>query len=126
MATIQITTQDFKDKIFNYETQEDWKYQGTLPAIIDFYADWCAPCKMIAPVLAELSEEYEGKLVVYKVDTEAEQELAAVFGIRSIPSLLFINAEGEPMMHAGAFPKHVFRKIIEEQLLTVAKAGAAK
>ncbi|HVZ96748.1 MAG TPA: thioredoxin [Chitinophagaceae bacterium] len=126
MATIQITTRDFKEKIFNYETQEEWKYQGTLPAIVDFYADWCAPCRMIAPILSELSDEYEGKLVVYKVDTEAEQELAAVFGIRSIPSLLFIDAGGEPMMHAGAFPKHMLKKIIEEQLLTVSKVEAAK
>jgi len=119
MATIKMTTQDFKDKVFNYETEADWKYQGDLPAIIDFYADWCGPCKMVAPILEELAEEYKDRLLIYKVDTDAEQELAAVFGIRSIPTILFIGADGEPMMQPGAFPKNVFRKIIEEKLLAV-------
>ena len=117
MATIQMTTQEFKDKVFNYDTVADWKYQGTLPAIIDFYADWCGPCKMVAPVLEELSAEYEGKIVIYKVNTDAEQELSAVFGIQSIPTILFIDAAGEPMMQPGALPRHVFKKIIEEKLL---------
>ena len=117
MATVQLSTQGFKDKVFNYETEKDWKYQGVLPAIIDFYADWCGPCKMVAPVLEELAEEYEGRLVVYKVNTDIEQELSTVFGIQSIPTILFIGADGEPMMQPGAFPKHVFKKIIEEKLL---------
>lgn len=117
MATVQMTTQDFKDKVFNYETEQDWKYQGQLPAIIDFYADWCGPCKMVAPILEELAREYEGKIVIYKVDTDVEQELSAVFGIQSIPTILFIGADGEPMMQPGAFPKHIFRQIIEEKLL---------
>lgn len=117
MATIQLTTQGFKEKIFDYETVKDWKYQGLLPAIIDFYADWCGPCKMVAPILEELSKEYEGRLHIYKVNTDVEQELSAVFGIQSIPTMLFIGADGEPMMEPGAFPKHVFKKIIEEQLL---------
>ena len=121
MATIQMTTEDFKEKVFNYDTVTDWKYQGTLPAIIDFYADWCGPCKMVAPVLEELSEEYKGKLVIYKVNTDKEQELSGVFGIQSIPTILFIDASGEPMMQPGAFPKHVFKKIIEEKLLAVEK-----
>ena len=112
-----MTTQDFKDKVFNYETEQDWKYQGQLPAIIDFYADWCGPCKMVAPVLEELSEEYAGKIVVYKVDTDAEQELSAVFGIQSIPTILFIGADGEPMMQPGALPKHILKKVIEEKML---------
>lgn len=114
-----MTTSDFKEKVFDYDTQADWKYQGSLPAIIDFYADWCGPCKMVAPVLEELSKEYEGRIVIYKVDTDAEQELSAVFGIRSIPTLLFIGADGEPMMQPGALPKHVLRKVIEERMLTV-------
>lgn len=122
MATVKMTTQDFKDKVFNYETEPDWKYLGTLPAIIDFYADWCGPCKMVAPVLEELAKEYEGKLIIYKVDTDAEQELAGVFGIQSIPTILFIGSDGEPMMQPGAFPKHVFKKIIEEKLLAKAKS----
>lgn len=117
MATIQLTTQGFKEKVFNYETEKDWKYQGALPAIIDFYADWCGPCKMVAPVLEELSKEYEGRLIIYKVNTDVEQELSAVFGIQSIPTMLFIGADGEPMMQPGAVPKHAFKKIIEEKLL---------
>ena len=118
MATIQLTTKDFKEKVFNYETEKDWKYEG-LPAIIDFYADWCGPCKMVAPILEELSKEYEGKLVIYKVNTDKEQELSAVFGIQSIPTLLFIGADGEPMMQPGALPKHILKKVIDEQLLVV-------
>ncbi len=120
MATTQLTTQTFKEKIFNYETDKDWKYEG-LPAIIDFYADWCGPCKMVAPVLEELSNEYEGKLIIYKVNTDKEQELSAVFGIQSIPTLLFIGADGEPMMQPGALPKHVLKKVIDEQLLVPVK-----
>lgn len=120
MATIQMTTKDFKDKVFNYETEKDWKYLGQLPAIIDFYADWCGPCKMVAPVLEELSVEYKDRLVIYKVNTDKEQELSAVFGIQSIPTILFIDSAGEPMMQPGAFPKHVFRQIIEEKLLASA------
>lgn len=121
MSTIKLTTQDFKEKVFNYETEQDWKYLGQLPAIIDFYADWCGPCKMVAPILEELSEEYAGRLLIYKVDTDVEQELAAVFGIQSIPTLLFIGSDGEPMMQPGAFPKHIFKKVIEEKLLAPVK-----
>lgn len=119
MATIQLTTQDFKDKIFNYELHREWKFNGELPVIIDFYADWCQPCKMVAPVLEELSNEYAGKLVIYKVNTEQEQELSAVFGIQSIPTFLFIPKEGQPMMQPGAFPKKVFKEVIEEHLVPV-------
>ena len=121
MPTIKMTTQDFKDKVFNYEKEQEWKYQGTLPAIIDFYADCCGPCKMVAPILEELAVEYDGKLLIYKVDTEVEQELSAVFGIQSIPTLLFIDSTGEPMMQPGAFPKHIFKKVIEEKLLASVK-----
>lgn len=120
MATTQLTTQGFKENIFNYEKEKDWKYEG-LPAIIDFYADWCGPCKMVAPILEELSTEYEGKLVIYKVNTDKEQELSAVFGIQSIPTLLFIDADGEPMMQPGALPKHILKNIIDEKLLVPAK-----
>lgn len=117
MATIKLTTQDFKDKIFDYVNESEWKYKGTLPAIIDFYADWCAPCKMVAPVLEELSEVYQDKLVIYKVNTEQEMELSAAFGIQSIPTFLFIPAEGDPMMQPGALPKKAFQQVIEEHLL---------
>ena len=121
MATFQLTTQEFKENVFDYETEQDWKYKGTLPAIVDFYADWCGPCKMVAPALEELSEEYEGRLVIYKVNTENELELSSAFGIQSIPTFLFIPGEGKPMMQPGAFPKKVFQQVIEERLLQTAK-----
>jgi thioredoxin len=114
---VHLTTQEFKEKVFNYENSQEWKYEGSLPAIIDFYADWCGPCKMVAPVLEELAKEYSGKLVVYKVDTENEQELAAVFGIQSIPTLLFIPKEGQPQAAMGALPKQTFEKVIKDVLL---------
>jgi thioredoxin 1 len=116
--TIKLTTEEFKNKIFDYETEKEWKYKGSLPAIIDFYADWCGPCKMVAPILEELSKEYEGKLLIYKVNTETEEELSGVFGIRSIPTFLFIPTEGQPMMQPGAFPKNTFKQIIDEHLVS--------
>lgn len=111
-----LTLQTFKDKIFNFETEKEWKYKGGRPCIIDFYADWCGPCKMVAPVLEELSKEYAGKVDIYKIDTEAEQELAGVFGIRSIPSILFVPLDGQPQMSAGALPKQSFVHAINETL----------
>lgn len=118
--TKHLTKQEFLENIFNYEQNTEWKYSGSLPAIIDFYADWCGPCKMVAPVLEELSEEYSGKINIFKVDTEAEQELAAVFGIQSIPSLLFIPMDGQPQMAKGALPKNAFKEAIENVLLKTA------
>jgi thioredoxin 1 len=114
---VHLTAQDFKEKVFNYETGTEWKYEGTLPAIIDFYADWCSPCKMVAPVLEDLASEYSGKIIVYKVNTEAEHELASVFGIQSIPTLLFVPMEGQPQAAMGALPRHTFEKVIEDVLL---------
>lgn len=119
MNTVQLTTNDFKNKVFDYVTEKEWKYKGDLPAIIDFYADWCGPCKMVAPVLEELAKEHAGKLVIYKVDTEKEFELAGVFGIQSIPTFLFIPVDGQPMMQPGAFPKNVFKQVIDEHLIKV-------
>jgi thioredoxin 1 len=121
MATIHLTTQDFKEKVFDFDKEQEWKYNGSLPAIIDFYADWCGPCKMVAPVLEELSKEYEDQVIIYKVNTEKELELSSVFGIQSIPTFLFIPVEGQPMMQPGAFPKKVFQQVIEERLLQPAK-----
>ncbi len=112
-----LTADTFKEKIFNYEENKQWKFEGELPAIIDFYADWCAPCKMVAPIMQELAVEYEGKVNIYKVDTEAEKELASVFGIRSIPSILFIPLHGKPTMAKGALPKAQFEKFINENFL---------
>ncbi len=113
---VHLTAAEFKQKVFNYETEKEWKFTGEKPVIIDFYADWCGPCKMVAPVLEELSKEYDGKVQIYKVDTEAEQELASVFGIRSIPSILFIPMDGKPQMTMGALPKESFVKAINEIL----------
>ncbi len=111
-----LTKETFLEKVFNFEKNKDWKFEGDVPCIIDFYADWCGPCKMVAPVLEELSDEYEGKLNIYKVDTEVEQELAAAFGIRSIPSMLFVPKDEAPQMAQGAMPKHDLVKIIADVL----------
>ncbi|MBL4746069.1 MAG: thioredoxin [Flavobacteriaceae bacterium] len=112
-----LTKETFFEKVFNFEKNTTWKYEGELPCIIDFYAEWCGPCKMVAPVLEELSEEFEGKVVIYKVNTEVEQELAAAFGVRSIPTMLFCPKEGEPQMSQGALPITEFRKLFKEVLL---------
>ena len=120
MATIQLTTEMFKEKVFDYTTEKEWKYKGEKPAIIDFYADWCGPCKMVAPILEQLSNE-KPEVVIYKVDTEVEQELAAVFRIRSIPSMLFIPMDKQPMMQAGALPKPALENIIDKELLAPAE-----
>ncbi len=118
MKTIELTKQQFIEKVFNYEANPTtWKYEGTKPAIVDFYATWCRPCKMVAPILEELAEEYGDQIVIYKVDTDREQELSAAFGIRSIPSLLFIPAQGQPQMIQGAMGKADFRKAIDQILL---------
>src|SRR5215203_7350629 len=117
MTTQQMTAPDFRDKIFDYEKEQEWKYAGSLPAIIDFYADWCGPCKAVAPILEELSSEYEGKINIYKINTDVEQELAAVFSIQSIPTFLFIPQSGSPMLQRGALPKQTFKEIIDTRLV---------
>jgi thioredoxin len=111
-----LTKETFIEKVFNYEENKDWKFEGDKPCLIDFYADWCAPCKMVAPILEDLSTEYGEKLNIYKIDTEAEQELAGIFGIRSIPSLLFVPSDGQPQMAMGALPKETFEKAIKDVL----------
>jgi thioredoxin len=122
MGTIKLTKAEFMTKVANYEANpSEWKYLGDKPCIIDFYADWCGPCKTIAPILEDLAKEYDGQIYVYKVDTEKEQELAAAFGIRSIPSLLFVPMNEQPQMAMGALPKETFKKAIEEVLLKKAK-----
>lgn len=118
MKTIKLTKADFLTKVANYETNPDeWKYLGDKPALIDFYADWCGPCKVIAPVLEELAAEYGDEIYIYKIDTEKEQELAAAFGIRSIPTLLFIPMNGDPQMAQGALPKATLKEAINSVLL---------
>lgn len=112
----KLTKTDFIEKVFDFENEKEWKFKGDKPAIIDFYADWCGPCKMVAPVMDELAEEYNGKLDVYKIDTEAEQELAMAFGIQSIPSILFIPMDDKPQMAMGALPKESFVETIKDVL----------
>src|SRR6056300_1111666 len=114
--TENLTRETFLEKVFNYTENKDWKFEGDKPALIDFYADWCGPCKMLAPILEELSEEYGDKINIYKIDTEAEQELAAAFGIRSIPSMLFCPMDAEPQMANGALPKAELERVIEDVL----------
>ncbi|MCX6241072.1 MAG: thioredoxin [Bacteroidetes bacterium] len=117
MATEHLTKETFTEKVFNFEQNQDWKFEGKLPCIIDFYADWCGPCKMVAPILEDLSTEYAGKINIYKINTEAEQELAGVFGIRSIPSMLFCPVDGQPQMAVGALPKDSLIQAIDDVLL---------
>lgn len=113
-----LTKQDFLTKVADYESNPtEWKYLGDKPCIIDFYADWCGPCKMVAPILDELAVEYKDEIYIYKVDTEAEQELAGAFGIRSIPSLLFVPMNESPQMAMGALPKASFKEAIDKVLL---------
>lgn len=111
-----LTAATFKQKVFNYDVSKEWKFEGDTPCIIDFYADWCGPCKMVAPILEDLSKEYDGKVQIYKVDTDKEQELASVFGIQSIPTILFVPVEGKPQASLGALPKESFKKAIDEIL----------
>ena len=111
-----LTKETFLEKVFNFEENKEWKFEGDKPCIIDFYADWCGPCKMVAPILEELSEDYKGKVNIYKVDTEAENELSAAFGIRSIPSMLFVSMDSQPQMSQGALPKHQLEEIMKDVL----------
>ncbi len=111
-----LTKETFKTKIFDFEVNEEWKFSGDRPCIIDFYADWCSPCKIIAPVLEDLANVYDGKVDIYKVNTDQEQELAAMFSIQNIPSILFIPKDGQPQMALGALPKSDLVKAISEVL----------
>lgn len=113
-----LTAQTFKLKVMDYEKNpQQWVFEGDKPAIVDFYADWCRPCRMISPILEELAVEYEGKIDVYKVDTDAQRELATIFGIQSLPTVLFIPMDGKPSAQKGALPKESYKQIIDEFLL---------
>lgn len=117
-GTIHLTKAEFLQKVYNFEKNpSEWKFEGSRPAIVDFYATWCGPCKMVAPILEELANEYSGKLDIYKIDTDKEQELAGAFGITSIPTILFIPQDGKPQIVKGAMPKGELKKIIDEFLL---------
>lgn len=118
MKTMSLHKADFLNKVANYETSpSEWKFLGERPAIIDFYATWCGPCKMLSPVLEELAAEYAGKIDIYKINVEEEEELAGVFGVRSVPTLLFVPMEGAPQMAQGALPKNVLQEAIRNVLL---------
>lgn len=113
-----ITYQDFLDKIWDFEkSPEEFVYKGKTAAIVDFYADWCGPCRKIGPVMEKLAQDYDGRLTVYKVNVDKEKELAAAFQTRSIPMVIFIPLEGQPMMQVGALPETEYRKVVEERLL---------
>jgi thioredoxin 1 len=116
-SVIQLTNDGFKKIVFNYEVNKEWKYEGSKPAIIDFYADWCGPCRQLSPLVEEVATEYAGKIVVYKVDTDKETSLSQSMGISGLPTLLFIPAQGKPQMSMGAIPKESLVKAINEVLL---------
>ncbi len=118
----QLSTSDFLEKIFDYTKEREWSFKGDLPAVIDFWAPWCGPCKMLGPVIEQLSGEYEGLVDFYKVNTDEETDLAAAFNIRSIPSILFIPKEGQPKFAVGALPKAALKEIIERELGVALKA----
>lgn len=111
-----LTKETFLEKVYNWEKNTEWTFEGDKPCLIDFYADWCGPCKMVAPILDELSEEYDGLINIYKIDTEQEQELAGAFNIRSIPTMLFVPADGKPQMAVGALPKDGLKQAISDVL----------
>ena len=114
---VYLTTEQFRERVFDYKNEKTWQFRGDKPCIIDFYTTWCGPCKRLAPIMEELSQTYCGQVVFYKADTERERELAYVFGINSIPQVLYIPVEGKPMMLKGLYPKEEIVKIIEEFLL---------
>jgi thioredoxin len=118
VVVLPLTNEAFKKMIFNYEVNKDWKYEGSKPAIIDFYADWCAPCRQLSPLVEQIAKEYEGKIVVYKVDTDKERGLAQSLGITNLPTLLYIPVSGKPEVTLGALPKEAIIKKINEILLT--------
>jgi thioredoxin len=117
-AVVQLSNEGFKKMIFNYEVNKEWKYEGTKPVIIDFYADWCPPCRQLSPLVEEIAKEYEGKIVVYKVNTDKEKALAQSLGITSLPTLLYISVKGKPQITLGLIPKEQIVKTIKEILLT--------
>jgi len=114
--TQHLSKSEFMEKVFNFEEHKEWQFEGETPCIVDFYADWCQPCKLLGPVLDELAKEYDGKINIYKVDTGAEPAVAAVFGIRSIPSMLFVPSSGKPQMTTGLMPKGTIEKAIKDVL----------
>jgi thioredoxin 1 len=121
-----LTFDSFKEKVWDFESNpEEWVYKGTEPCIIDFYADWCKPCKMVAPIMEELAGDYNGKVKIYKIDTQTERKLASVFQITGIPAILFVPANGQPMKQTGAMSKDYYEQVIKDFLLPTPKGGNA-
>ncbi len=117
-----LTYETFIEKVWDFESNpEEWNYKGEEPCVIDFYADWCKPCKMVAPIMDEMAEKYDGKVKIYKINTDKEKKLASVFRIRSIPAVLFIPKDGQPMMQTGALPRDSYVEIIDKELLKIGK-----
>lgn len=114
--TVELTSAMFKNKVMDYEKEKSWKFKGDKPAVIDFYATWCGPCKMTAPIVDSLANVYQGKVDVYKVDVDKQQELAQIFGIQSIPTILFIPKTGEPTMQVGAMNGEQMESYIKQIL----------
>lgn len=114
---VYITTEQFQERIFDYKNEKDWLFKGNKPCVIDFYTTWCGPCKRLAPIMEEMSQKYCDQVVFYKADTERERELAYVFGINSIPQVLYIPTEGKPLLLKGLYPKEEIVRIIDEFLL---------
>lgn len=119
--TVNLDKKAFLEKVVDYENEREWKYLGDKPAIIDFYADWCGPCKMLAPVLEKLAAEYEGRIIVYKVDAMKERELAAAFGVSAFPTLVFVPMADNPQVAQGALPEKELKRLIDEILLKIKK-----
>lgn len=122
MKTVHLTKSEFISKVFDYNSNpKEWKYKGDKPAIVDFYATWCGPCKVLSPILEELAQEYQGQINIYKIDVDKERELASAFNIQSIPTLMFVSGKGQPVITQGLSPKAELKRMIDEQLLGGAK-----
>lgn len=110
---ISLTKEDFAAKVFDYKNNKEWSFRGDRPAIIDFYADWCGPCKMLSPIFEKLSKKYENRIDFYKVDTDKEQDVASVLGVKSLPTILFIPVDGKPKVSVGFLQEDAFENIIK-------------
>jgi thioredoxin 1 len=117
-GVVQLSTESFKKLVYNFDVNKDWKYEGNLPAIIDFYADWCPPCRQLSPIVEEIAKEYQGKIVVYRVNTDKEKRLTESLGITNLPTLLYVPANGRPQATLGSIPKETIIKTINKVLLT--------
>ncbi len=119
----ELSTQEFKEQIWNYDKNKEWKFDGKKPIIIDLYATWCGPCKRLAPILSDIQKDYGDKIQIYKVDTDKERELARLFNVSSIPLMVFIPLKGDPFLVSGLRPKEQLVQIINEKLIVASPAN---